>query len=175
MNKVLYKEIKDSDGYFAGSDGFVYSSWVSGKVPYKQEGKRKRLKGSLDRNLKYYSVNILLNGRRINKLVHWIIISTFSGDRPEGYTISHINGNSKDNRIQNLCYETYSDNLNRKKEHGTDDRGFKNSRAVFESEDIETIFKLKLSNLSNQKIADIMGVSRATISRVVNKKRYFNV
>ena len=39
-------------------------------------------------------------------LVHRIVALAFLGPRPEGLEVSHLNGDDRDNRIENLCYES---------------------------------------------------------------------
>ena len=43
--------------------------------------------------------------------VHQLIMKTFVGEPPEGMEVLHINGNPKDNRLENLRYGTRTDNI----------------------------------------------------------------
>lgn len=43
--------------------------------------------------------------------VHQLVARTFLGPRPPGEDIRHLNGDPLDNRVENLCYGTRSDNL----------------------------------------------------------------
>lgn len=42
--------------------------------------------------------------------VHKLVLEAFVGPRPEKYVANHINGNKKDNRIENLEWVTSSEN-----------------------------------------------------------------
>lgn len=48
-----------------------------------------------------------------------LVLLTFVGPRPENMTVSHLDGNRTNDRLDNLKYKTQKDNLNRREEHGT--------------------------------------------------------
>ena len=56
-------------------------------------------------------------------LVHSIVALAFLGPALVGWEVSHLNGDDRDNRPENLCYETSKQNHARREEHGTILRG----------------------------------------------------
>jgi hypothetical protein len=52
--------------------------------------------------------------------VHALVAEAFFGPRPEGLEVRHLNGDSRDNRAENLEYATHSENLRDRARHGTD-------------------------------------------------------
>lgn len=78
-------------------------------------------------------------GRHKRARVHVLMLEAFIGPRPQGHDGSHKNGVRTDNRLENLCWETSSDNHRRKLEHGTLQHGEKH----------------KLAKLTWNKVADI--------------------
>jgi hypothetical protein len=60
------------------------------------------------------------NGRAANGMVHVLVLEAFVGPRPTGFHACHNNGNSSDNRLINLRWDTVSANQADKKTHGTD-------------------------------------------------------
>lgn len=59
----------------------------------------------------YYSVRLSVNNKKKNVYVHHLVMEAFSGPRPSGYWINHINGIKTDNRWpQNLEYITPKQN-----------------------------------------------------------------
>jgi DNA-binding XRE family transcriptional regulator len=107
--------------------------------------------------------------------IHVMICTTYHGPRPEGMVASHIDGDKLNNHKDNLRWETQSQNMFRKRDHGTDDRGVKNSRAVLTPETVQKVHHLRKSGWTHLAIAQELGVSRTTISRVLNKHRYTEV
>lgn len=66
-------------------------------------------------NPKYLRVDLSLNRKepkRVCKYVHAIVAEHFLGKRPEGLVIDHIDGNSFNNRVDNLRYVTQKENAN---------------------------------------------------------------
>lgn len=161
-------------GYFAGGDGHIYSILTrKGNVsePY-------RLAESFGSS-GYAQVAVKVNGKFRTTMVHSLICETYHGERPvvggKKYTCSHLNGNNRDNRPENLKWESHSDNHRRKVEHGTDDAGWKNSRAKLSADDLVNIRRRLEMGDKHKDIADDYGVARATISKINNRSRYASV
>ena len=58
----------------------------------------------------YSSVGLCKCGVKTQYLVHRIVASNFIGQPPEGFVANHINGNKKDNRVENLEWCSMADN-----------------------------------------------------------------
>lgn len=85
------------------SDGRHMKSWADGRP-----GNR------------YLRVYLSLNGVRKGHRVHTLVAAAFLGPRPVGMSlVRHLNGDPFDNRVENLAYGTYSDNLEDSVAHGT--------------------------------------------------------
>lgn len=59
------------------------------------------------------------NGTRRTATVHRLVGEAFIGPRPDGLDTRHLNGNSEDNRIENLTYGTKRENQADSIRHGT--------------------------------------------------------
>lgn len=102
-----------------------------------------------------------------------MVCLAFHGEKPShAHTVSHKNGDRLDNRAENLEWELHVDNLARKFDHGTDDRGLKNSRSVMTPEKLKLVREYLAAGKTHQSIADEMGVSRPVISRINSGARY---
>ena len=66
----------------------------------------------------YHKITYSFNRKVINIPLSRFIYVWFKGDIPDGYIINHINGNSFDNRPENLQLLTVGDNLKRRFESG---------------------------------------------------------
>jgi hypothetical protein len=81
------------------------------------------------------------NGKKAeSRLVHQLVARAFSGqDCPEGYCVRHVNGDKTDNRIENLCYGSPSENSLDRRRHGTDARGEKSVNSKLTDQDVQNI------------------------------------
>lgn len=65
----------------------------------------------------------LRNGSRASKTVHSLVAAAFLGERPHGFEVCHNDGNKLNNSVDNLRYDTKSNNEADKLLHGTHTRG----------------------------------------------------
>lgn len=96
------------NGYFACREGYV-------------RGPRKVLKG-YSPDGKYLRVllrDMGTNSERVMMFIHRVILLTFVGPCPVGMEVRHLNGDSTDNRLENLKYGTHSENMQDTVRHGT--------------------------------------------------------
>lgn len=71
----------------------------------------------------YLRVGFLINGKHVNPLVHRLVMYAFNEERPyPEWEIDHINGDSHDNRIENLEYVSSSENTKRAYKLGLQDK-----------------------------------------------------
>lgn len=111
IENEIWKETHLSPNYLVSNMGRVKS--IDRNVPSK-DGKTRRMKGRILKQHDYhgyYHVGFIVNGKHVNPLVHQLVIFAFNEMRryPE-WEIDHINGNSHDNRLENLEYVTSSEN-----------------------------------------------------------------
>lgn len=67
-----------------------------------------------------YKLVLLSHGkRRVMKQVHSLVLEAFVGPRPPGMVTCHNNGDPADNRLENLRWDTQSNNLFDAVRHGT--------------------------------------------------------
>lgn len=150
-----------SNNYFATEEGHIIS---------KYSGQPKKLSPGVSSSGKGY-FQVKLDGK--TRLVHRLIYEAYVGEIPKGMTISHLNGDKYDNRLDNLTCESYSDNHRRKKEHGTYDGGYNNSRAILSKEQVDLIIKfLKEDKFTHEEIGNMVGTSRSMVSKIKNGHRY---
>lgn len=67
----------------------------------------------------HLSVQLNRDGRQRRYDVHVLVCTAFHGPRPEGMGVRHRNGNAQDNRPENLCWGTQSENIRDSVAHGT--------------------------------------------------------
>lgn len=67
----------------------------------------------------YRRLQICRDAKRINYYVHRLVLLTFVGPIPDGMEVGHLNGDTSDNRLENLCYCTKEENEALKVQTGT--------------------------------------------------------
>ncbi len=110
--------------------------------------------------------------------VHQVVIRAFVGDIPAGMVVNHKNGVKDDNRVENLEVVTIAENT----AHGfrvlgrrpvkNPRPGEKNGRAKITENDVHEVFRLRALGLSQQKIADIIGIYQTGISSILLGKTW---
>ena len=75
---------------------------------------------------------------------------------------SHINGNRADNRVDNLCWETHSENCKRQNVHGThpDYKGEKHPQAKLTDASVHKLRELRAAGATLAEVAGAFGGSR---------------
>lgn len=109
---------------------------------------------------------------RATMTVHRLVLLTFRGICPEGHAASHLNGDRLDNRLENLEWESWSDNLLRKRDHGTMPRGVTHHAARLSPDDVRAI---RADPRPQVEIARDYPVGQSVISRIKSRKAWAHV
>jgi hypothetical protein len=68
----------------------------------------------------YPQITIYIKGRGPRPfVVHKLVAEAFIGPPPTGMEVCHVDGNSRNNHVSNLVYDTHSRNMRDAKRHGT--------------------------------------------------------
>lgn len=123
------------------------------------------LKPSRDGN--GYSQCVLFNndGRKSLK-IHRIVLESFKGIRPYELTASHIDGDKLNNHIDNLVWESMSDNNRRKTSHGTSNYKL----TIREARMIRLLFSL--GGITQRRLALAYKVDPSTIYSIIQNKTW---
>lgn len=166
------KEIPNCPNYYASVEGDIYCDLPRGK---QKKGNLRKLSPGLQSKGKYYFISIKdNNGIRKPARVHRLVCMAYHGLPPfEKATVSHLDGNWRNNKPDNLKWESYADNLARRHDHGTDDTGVHNSRSKINLQQLIEIRRLlKENELSHREIGLKFNVNRVFITKIANGNRY---
>jgi hypothetical protein len=132
-NKSELRPVPGLTGYFATSDGEIYSNvctkgcWMKRMLPKK------------DRD-GYLVLEVSIDGGRKRRRVHRMVAATFLAPPTEDQNeIRHLDGNPANNRIENLVYGTHVENMSDRLTHGRNPVGERNGRALLTQKQVAEI------------------------------------
>lgn len=114
-------------------------------------------------------------GRENQKKIHFLVLEAFTGPRPDGAQGRHLNGKPLDNRSSNLAWGTPVQNYDDRHNHGTDNTGSRNGRAKLAENDIPKIRQMVGEGQKQRDVAEIFGVTSATINHILNGRTWTHV
>jgi len=139
------------------------------------------LKQRLDPDGRPY-VWLYLHGKRTTHRVSHLVADAFLPPKsPTDQVLRHLNDDPTDNRIENLAWGTYSDNMadairNGKHKPPPIHMGEANSHAKLTEDQVREIRRLYATgNFTQQELALEFGVTRQTVSYIVRRKIWKHV
>ena len=121
-------------------------------------------------NVGYKQCILFKNGKRNYKRVHRIIAETLLPNPLNQKQINHINGNKKDNRLENLEWIDNSKNT----QHAYDNNLYKFKKRAYPINvyDLEGVFIKQFPSI--RQTAEQLNLNRKTISAILNKEKANN-
>ena len=123
----------------------------------------------------YHSVSLNKDGSKKTVYIHTTVLQVFVGPRPfpemEG---CHGDGNTANNRLDNLRWDTPVNNAADRKLHGTQVRGEASNLAELNEENVRDI-RRRAEHDSYTDIAADFGISRQQVSRIVKRQQWQHV
>ena len=113
------------------------------------------------------------DGKAVDLLAHRLVALAFIGPCPmRGYIVCHNNGKPDDNRVENLRWDSNSQNQLDRLKHGTSTDGHRHPFAKLNVDQVKMIISMWDSGMSQSAIARHFEVVPHTICRIVNGKSY---
>jgi hypothetical protein len=168
------KVVPGFSSYEAASDGNIYSY----NKPGLQTNSRpvpKQMIPCANRGGYLQLVMVADDGKRKTVSAHKVIAMTFLGECPSGQVVCHNNGNKKDNRLENLRYDTSYANSMDRKQHGTHLVGSRIATSVLDEQTVLHIRDGLSFGVSISELARIFKVGRTTVKRIQTKETWAHV
>lgn len=152
-------------GRVRACERIVYKANQHGGIS-KQVYKQRLLNGTLRKGYRCHHLGY--KHKKYNYPCHYLVLLTFVGDRPEGMECCHNDGDSLNNKLSNLRWDTHHQNNQDRKKHGNYPTGEDHPMNKYSDEIINKIRSRKISyNSANKKY----GISQTHFYRI--RKRAF--
>ena len=116
----------------------------------------------------YFKVALCKDGKQKMFYIHRLVAGTFI-DNPNNYPqVNHINGNKKDNRVENLEWVTDLEN----KQHGIANNLYAKGSKCHKKFTKNNVKDIRNSNKKISELAKEYNVSVNSISNIINYKTY---
>lgn len=174
------KDIPGFENYAITTDGRV---WRKPSISYSgcnhagkhsYAGRWLKVYGKKDGHL---SVNLRYNGQHVSKCVHRLVLGAWVGPCPKGMECRHLDGNPRNNRLENLEWNTHKINMQDKIKHGvnTGPRCESCARSKLIEAEVKIIRYLRRVGFTLADIAWQFDVTRQNIYAIVHRKTWRSV
>ena len=118
----------------------------------------------------YFRVVLCKNNKPHKRYIHRLVLETYVSSCPKEMEACHGNGNRQDNRLENLRWDTKSNNQQDSIRHGTFVRGEKSGMAKLTKVKVRVIRYLrKVAKFSGNDLAWQFNTTRSNIYAICNK------
>lgn len=125
---------------------------------------------------RYLMTGFYRDGKMQIRRIHVLVLTTFAGPRPFPKAVSrHLNGNSTDNRIENLTWGTQKENIQDKIAAGTIAKGRKHGMAKITEEIVREIRNGPRHRGWGMECVRRFGLSQSQVSRILNNESWRDV
>jgi hypothetical protein len=166
--RVEWRDIPGTGGaYEVSSAGQVRSKDRSGTD---KRGRPRFRAGRLLRpgvTNEYEYVNIRLAGRHGSRKVHDLVTAAFIGPKPDGMQVRHLDGDRRNNNVDNLAYGTPKENMADAIAHGTVPRGQSHKLSKLTDNLVAEARLMRQGGITYGALADRFGVSEGVIRKAV--------
>lgn len=167
MEKRIHDFIPEiKDYYTVTSDGEFYSD-NSGKMKTRNRA-----------GTEYQIINFsTIDGKKKTFRAHRLVLMAFNPiDNMDDLQVNHIDGNKKNNKLENLEWCSASENQIHAYKTGLNKarKSEKSNWSKLTQKDIDLVFQLKEQGLTNKQIAEQVNCTPSNISYILNKKSWNN-
>ena len=136
--------------------------------------KGKQMKTTLANN-GYLVVGLYKDKKPYQKLVHRLVAETFIENPDNKLTVNHIDSNKQNNMVDNLEWATQKENVMHCIKKGVKCTMCKSkycNNTKIDKEKILAAIEYRNQNMTYEKIGELLGENRKTISNIINKKSH---
>ena len=119
-------------------------------------------------------VTLSKHGISYTRTVHKLVAEAFLGKREKDKVVRHLDGNAKNNLVENLAYGTQKENMADALRHNTICYGEKRSKNLT-NDMVAEIKRLHKAGVKNSELVRMFNSSDCQISEIVNGARWVHV
>lgn len=170
---VEFRLIPGFTCYAVGNDGSVWSNCRVGNknlIGWRPVTQYRRPYGA-----RYFVVSLRDDdgrGKVVCRYVHRLVLEAFSGSPAEGMVGRHLDGNTANNRADNLAWGTVAENAADKVIHGTRLSGERSALSRLTVVQVREIRARRSAGEQSKEIAACYGVSVGTVNDIVARRRW---
>ena len=169
MEKEIWKDIKGYEGlYQASTMGRIRS--MDRKV-IRSDGQIRNFKSKIIKPVKKIKNNETLfvslskNNRLKTYTVHKLVMLAFKGERPDGMVICHKDGDTTNNNLNNLRYDTPLENNIDQFRHGIE-------KGKLSNDDVLKVRKMYKDGYKTKEISEFFNVGKWVVQRINSGENY---
>lgn len=164
---ITTEEWRDVVGY----EGY-YQVSNYGDIRHVLNGALKQTKRS--KRAEYLCVHLSVLGNAKVVSVHRLVALAFFGEPPVGHEVRHLDGNPKNNNINNLVWGTKKENRSDRSLHGRDNLPYGELASWSKLTEVE-VRRIKESTATTKSLASKFGVGYSTIDDVRHGRTWKHV
>ncbi len=172
---VTYKPVPGFPAYRVGSNGDVQSRWSRYHRQPRLTDEWRSLQHTATHRSPYKSINLSDGKRNVTKRAHELVLELFVGPRPLGMVACHNDGNSRNNDVSNLRWDTPAANEADKVRHGTIKRGSRHYLAKLTEDDVRRLRAEVSRGIPAQRLANMYGIDPGTAVGIAAFKSWKHV
>lgn len=116
-------------------------------------------------------------GKGNKELVHRLVLEAFVGPCPAGMECRHLDGDKSNNRLDNLCWGTKSENYHDKVKHGTVNvaKGTQYNRSGLTEDDVREIRRRREAGERPRDLAKEFKITQASVCDIAARRTWKHV
>lgn len=177
---ISYAPIPGFPGYRVGTDGSIWSRWVSYPGGSRMANRWRRMKATVKKGRSagraYRYLNLCRDGKSRTFNLHCLVLLAFVGPCPASMECRHADGDPGNNRLDNLSWGTPEQNRDDCRRHGRYQRGNDHSQAKLTEADVRLIrSRYAAGGVTLRELADDFDVSLANIQAIVTRRSWQHI
>lgn len=159
------REVVGFPGYLVGDDGTVWSRRdFQGGVDADEV---RPLRPVTSNRWGHRHIKLRRDGRTYTRYVHRLVLEAFVGPCPPDHECRHLDGNPRNNRLDNLAWGTRQENQDDRVRHGTILTGERHPGRKLDERRVREIREMAAQGAVHQRIASGFGICQTQVSAIV--------